>query len=97
MLTDLYERHERFKKKIHSFRLPLSPAGQKFMGFIYFTVPIVIGYFVMQQAIKRSEENLGAKGEKLTNPSIDSGISRNETKQQNQALQGILDRAKAKK
>lgn len=35
------------------------------MGVVYFTVPVVGGYAVMQWAIGRSHESIGEKGEKL--------------------------------
>lgn len=47
-LQDLHERHERLKKRIHSFRIPLSPTGQKIMGFVYFCIPVVCGYYLME-------------------------------------------------
>ena len=47
-LKDLREKHENLKKRIHAFRLPLSPAGQKVMGFVYFTIPVIVGYYIMQ-------------------------------------------------
>lgn len=47
-LRELSRRHEALKKRIHAFRIPLSPAGQRFMGFVYFCIPVVGGYFLMQ-------------------------------------------------
>lgn len=47
-LKDLREKHENLKKRIHAFRLPLSPTGQKVMGFVYFTIPVIVGYYIMQ-------------------------------------------------
>lgn len=47
-LKELSRRHEALKKRIHSFRIPLSPTGQRAMGFIYFCIPVVGGYFLMQ-------------------------------------------------
>ena len=35
------------------------------MFFVYFSIPIITGYHVMQWAISKSEENLGAQGEIL--------------------------------
>jgi hypothetical protein len=45
---NISRKHEELKKKIHSFRIPLSPRGQKIMGFVYFTIPIIAGYYIMQ-------------------------------------------------
>lgn len=64
-LRDLNRRHEELKHRIHSFRMPLSPAGQRFMAFVYFCVPVVGGYFIMDWATSQAEKNLGKNGEKL--------------------------------
>jgi hypothetical protein len=64
-LRSISARHNALKERIHAFRIPLSPAGQKFMGFVYFTIPIIGGYYVMQWAQSKSIENIGSKGEKL--------------------------------
>jgi hypothetical protein len=40
-LKTLLKKHETLKKKIHAFRIPLSPVGQKIMGFVYFSIPII--------------------------------------------------------
>lgn len=53
----LGERHEALKKKIHSTRIPLSKNGQRFMGLVYFTTPIVGGYYVMKWAERRADAN----------------------------------------
>ncbi len=39
----IYQSHQRLVKRIHSFRIPLSPTGQKIAGFIYFIIPIIGG------------------------------------------------------
>jgi len=89
-LRDIQEKHERLKKRIHSFRLPLSPTGQRIMGFIYFTIPIIIGYNIMQVAISRSEVNLS----NIKKPQ--SGSVNNATIEQNKALQTVLDQIQRK-
>ncbi len=43
--------HSRLKERIHSFRIPLSPTGQRFMGVVYFFIPVIAGYFLMQMVI----------------------------------------------
>lgn len=86
--TDIYERHERLKKRIHSFRMPLSPAGQKGMAIVYFTIPIVIGFYIMQAAKGQADVNLGKDGSKITNSIEGESIAR----QHNQALQQMLDK-----
>ncbi|OQR86386.1 calcyphosin [Achlya hypogyna] len=57
-LRDLSDAHTRLKKKIHGTRIPLSPAGIRMMKVVYFTTPIIGGYFVMQWAQNRSVSNL---------------------------------------
>lgn len=49
--SDLSEKHEKLKKKIHSFRIPLSPRGRQFMGFVYFWIPIIGGIVLMNVRI----------------------------------------------
>ena len=51
------EGHKRLKERIHAFRLPLSPMGVRMMKVVYFTIPIVTGYYIMQVAIGYSERN----------------------------------------
>lgn len=47
-LKELNAKHERLKKRIHSFRIPLSPSGRRFMGLVYFSIPVILGYNIMQ-------------------------------------------------
>lgn len=56
-LRSLGERHERLKKKIHSTRIPLSKNGQRFMAAVYFSIPVVSGYYIMQWAQGRADAN----------------------------------------
>ncbi|CEG45160.1 uncharacterized protein PHALS_01477 [Plasmopara halstedii] len=53
----LGERHEALKLKIHSTRIPLSKNGQRIMGVVYFTTPIVGGYYIMKWAEGRANAN----------------------------------------
>ena len=94
MFSKLGEKHERLKKKIHNFRIPLSKNGQRVMFFVYFSIPIITGYHVMQWAIGKSEENLGAQGEILK--SRKSSQYYKHTEFQNLQLQAILNKAKNK-
>ena len=82
-LRSLSARHEALKERIHAFRIPLSPAGQRVMGLVYFCIPVVAGYYIMQSAISQSHKNIGVNGEKLRHKSVPSN--------QNQALQVVLD------
>lgn len=47
MFQDLRDRHEKLKKRIHAFRIPLSPRGQLAMKCVYFSIPLIAGYFIM--------------------------------------------------
>lgn len=65
-LKDFHQRHERLKKAVHEgFRYPLPKWGRITMGFVYMTIPIIGGYFVMQWAISKSHESIGEYGERL--------------------------------
>ncbi len=46
--SDLSERHEALKKRIHAFRIPLSPRNRRIMEVVYFSIPLIAGYFIMQ-------------------------------------------------
>ena len=48
-------KHEEIKKRVHSFRVPLSPAGQRLMSMVYFSIPVVAGYFIMQVSSDMSD------------------------------------------
>jgi hypothetical protein len=58
-----HKKHERLKNFVHNgFRYPLPPAGRAFMGFVYFSMPVIGGYYVMQWAISKSHEEIGENG-----------------------------------
>jgi hypothetical protein len=44
-------------KPIHNMRIPLSARGQNIMGGVYFTVPLVAGYFLYQWTEKQAAIN----------------------------------------
>ena len=56
-LRKLSASHERLKEKIHAFRLPLSPMGVRVMKVVYFSIPMISGYYIMQAAIGYSDRN----------------------------------------
>lgn len=85
MFSNLGKKHERLKKKIHNFRIPLSKNGQRVMFVVYFSIPIIAGYHIMQWAIGKSEENLSAQGELLR--SRKNNQYHKHTEFQNQQLQ----------
>jgi hypothetical protein len=64
--------------------------GQRIMGFVYFSLPVIAGIFIMQYALSKSEENIGINGSKLPRNSA----FKSETKMQNNALSEILTNIK---
>ena len=95
-LREIGRRHEALKKRIHNFRMPLSPRQRIVVGCFYFFTPIVGGYYVMQRAISHTDENLGPQGEKLRErvlPAQDPA-HRAGTLAQTAELQRILDRSR---
>ena len=65
VFQDVSAAHERLKKRIHAFRMPLSPSVYRIAMFCYFTIPIVGGYFLMQYTNRQREANLGRDGSRL--------------------------------
>lgn len=57
-LRDWQERHKRFVKKVHAFRIPLSPQGKAVAQVLYFSVPLVAGYFIMGWATDRAKAEI---------------------------------------
>mmetsp|Transcript_11100 Transcript_11100/g.16300 ORF Transcript_11100/g.16300 Transcript_11100/m.16300 type:complete len:139 (+) Transcript_11100:253-669(+) len=71
-LKGLHLRHERLKHAVHNgWRYPLPRWGQAMMGFVYFCVPIIGGWNIMQWAISKSHESIGEQGEKLETKQIE--------------------------
>ena len=56
-VRELLAAHERLKKRIHAFRIPLSKNGQRFMGLVYFSIPLVVGKLVYDKVIEVQERN----------------------------------------
>lgn len=57
-LRDWQARHKRFVKKVHAFRIPLSPQGKAVAQVVYFSVPVVAGYFIMGWATDRAKAEI---------------------------------------
>lgn len=75
-LWRFHQNHERLKRAVHEgMRIPLPPWGRRFMGFVYFTIPIVGGYYVMQWAIGKAHKSIGPNGEFLPNKDVPIGSS----------------------
>mmetsp|Transcript_15101 Transcript_15101/g.32891 ORF Transcript_15101/g.32891 Transcript_15101/m.32891 type:complete len:149 (+) Transcript_15101:51-497(+) len=71
-LRNFHQKHERVKHTVHTaWRYPLPPWGRFVMGCIYFSIPVVGGYAVMQWAISKSWESIGERGEKLRLKSVE--------------------------
>jgi hypothetical protein len=64
-LRDLSARHEALKKRIHSFRYPLTSRGLWVARVVYFTTPLLCGYALFRWTLSRRDANLGANNEKL--------------------------------
>mmetsp|Transcript_19541 Transcript_19541/g.28109 ORF Transcript_19541/g.28109 Transcript_19541/m.28109 type:complete len:94 (+) Transcript_19541:88-369(+) len=90
LLQEIGRRHQRLKEKIHSTRIPLSPAGQKFMGFVYFCIPVLIGGCLWNWQSSISERNLQ---ERLQQQNVDVYPG---TQEQNKAFQKVLDKTQPK-
>mmetsp|Transcript_5885 Transcript_5885/g.17178 ORF Transcript_5885/g.17178 Transcript_5885/m.17178 type:complete len:99 (+) Transcript_5885:141-437(+) len=86
-------------KPIHGARFPLPRIlgvhASTYMQFVYPVVVFSGGMWVMSWAISQSEVNIGKNGEKLRSRGDLQG-STSATAGQNQALQRILDHARAR-
>ncbi|KAF4318209.1 hypothetical protein G195_008570 [Phytophthora kernoviae 00238/432] len=87
-LRRLGAHHEALKKKIHSTRIPLSKNGQRVMGLVYFTTPIVGGYYVMKWAEHQADMNFQREETEIRRA---AGSSAKYVEQQNQKLREILE------
>ena len=94
-LKDIGERHERLKKQIHNFRMPLSKPFYRLAMMFYIITPVIVGSYVMEYTNKQQDVNLGKEGSKL------GGISGNNMAErgvalQNEQLQRVLNKAREK-
>ena len=65
-IRNFHEKHEKLKHTIHNkWRYPLPKSGQYAMAFFYFCIPIVGGHYVMEWAKSKSVDEIGPRGEKL--------------------------------
>ena len=70
-LRNIHEKHEELKHTIHSkWRYPLPKSGQYAMAVFYFCIPIVGGHYVMEWAKSKSIDEIGERGEKLRQKTI---------------------------
>ena len=66
--------------------------GQNVMKVVYFLIPVIGGYFLMERVKQQAEFNLGKNGEKMNKSRYS-----NETAAQNKALDEMLISIKDKK
>ena len=66
------------------------------MGFVYFTIPVAGGLYLMEWAKSKSEENIGVKGLKLKNGDLEKSQYDGDTKAQNRKFQAMLSRLEKK-
>lgn len=66
----LYAAQQSLKHYIHNTRIPLSPTGQKVMGLVYFTIPVVGGVYLMDKvsAISDAKWNINKEEGTYTVP-----------------------------
>ena len=61
-LTKIHEfnaAHNRLKHHVHTaYRYPLPPWGQALMGFVYFSIPVVVGYGFSSWVVSRAESTV---------------------------------------
>lgn len=57
-LRDWQDRHRRFVKRVHAFRIPLSPPAKAVAQVVYFSIPLVAGYFIMGWATDRAKAEI---------------------------------------
>lgn len=86
-IRKFHQRHERLKHTVHTaWRYPLPKWGRVVMGCVYFSIPVIGGYQVMQWAISKSHESIGKHGELLPEKRIqgigDKRIKEDGTKEQ---------------
>jgi hypothetical protein len=50
-------------KRVHNFRIPLSPTGQRIAQVVYFSIPVIGGYFIMDWATSKAREEIEFGGD----------------------------------
>ncbi len=50
-------------KRVHNFRIPLSPAGQRVAQVVYFSIPVIGGYFIMDWATSKARAEIEFGGD----------------------------------
>ena len=65
-LMELHLRHERLKRYVHEgFRVPLPAWGRYIMTGIYFSIPIIGAFYLLDWNLKQAEKATGVNGELL--------------------------------
>ena len=74
---------------IHSFRVPLPPAGRNLMTLVYIGAPCVCGYYIMEWTNRKALENLPA-----IQDNRHSTVGKIHVQHQNQQLEKMLNKHK---
>jgi hypothetical protein len=83
-------RHQELKKKIHESRMPLSKRGIRFMSFVYFTAPLVVGYVCLHASNWYSERKFdGSDKPEITERQQDFRRGMSKSEPSLQALRSI--------
>mmetsp|Transcript_2349 Transcript_2349/g.3132 ORF Transcript_2349/g.3132 Transcript_2349/m.3132 type:complete len:142 (-) Transcript_2349:8-433(-) len=65
-IQTFHVKHERVKKTVHTaWRVPLPKWGQYTMSVVYFSLPLLGGYALLQWINEKREGLIGAQGERL--------------------------------
>ncbi len=63
------------------------------MGFVYFSIPVVCGYYIMQYAIGEAKKNIGEEGDKLKQKYQEQGSAiKDEVKHRNKYMEDLVDK-----
>ncbi|KAL7564180.1 hypothetical protein ACA910_021037 [Epithemia clementina (nom. ined.)] len=80
LLVELHERHERLKRFVHEgLRYPLPPWGQNVMKGVYFTIPLIAAFYLLERTLKHIDENTRQRSEELLKYQLNKNKSNNGT------------------
>ena len=82
-------------KPIHGMRIPLGPRGRNVMGGVYFSLPLVAGYFLYQWTEKQAALNgmRGTRPEALARSSRAANQLKTSNRELNELLAKVDDRS----
>ena len=94
-MNRFHDGHERLKHSVHSYwrqnniLSPRGKVGKVVMGCLYFSIPVVVGYFVVTKVVDRSEstiqERLGGIGSVTSTSNSNSTSSNRQSSDANNA------------